>query len=172
MQIKPAVRGSDKAARSSIFPRTRALRGKPWGPCGAQAYPGGARPRRAAQSRGQGRAAQGGHRASSAGGSPRGSPRALPRPAGAGGPAHLEEVVLVHHAAVGQGPHQPAGQGGLAAVGDPAARARPSGSATWGPRPPPTPTAAPGGAGMRDPRPSRSPSRFPRPVPALTRRCR
>lgn len=91
-----------------------------------------------------------------------GHPRALPRPAGTGGPAHLEEVILVHHAAVGQGPHQPPGQGGLAAVGDPAARARPSGSATWGRVHPPTPTAAPGGAGMRDPCPSRSPSRFPR----------
>lgn len=123
-----------------------------------------------AQSRGQGGAGRAARQ--QRGRKPRGSPRALPRPAGAGGPAHLEEVILVHHAAVGQGPHQPAGQRGLAAVGDPAARARPSGRATWGRSTPPTPTAASGGAGTRDPRQSRGPSRRPRPVPALTRRCR
>lgn len=66
-----------------------------------------------------------------AGGSRRGSPLAFPRPAEGGRrPPHLEEVILVHHAAVGQGLHQPASQGGLAAVGHPAARRhRPSATA-------------------------------------------
>lgn len=61
------------------------------------------------------------------GGSTRGSPLAFPRPTeggrAGGRPPHLEEVILVHHAAAGQGLHQLAGEGGLASVGDPAARA-------------------------------------------------
>lgn len=106
-----------------------------------------------------------------------GSPLAVPRP-------HLEEVVLVHHAAVGQRPPEPPGQGGFPAVRDPAARARARREAARGhvrARHCGSGTRKGGGRGREGvPGPGPAPPRAPPPPScrpparhaALTRRCR
>lgn len=174
MQIKPAVRGSDKAACSSISPRTRAQRsalpGEPRGPALAQPYPAAARPRQAAQEPRAGRRRAGtapAARAEARGGHPAPS-RGRQGPAGRSPWRSHPGAPRCSWA----GPASAGGSGWSCRRWWPCGESAAVGRRHVGPRPPPTPTAAPGGAGMRNPRPSRTPSRSPRPAPALTRRCR